>query len=154
MSLDKLMSKYEAQKAKFVAEAKSAFAVFVKELFKEIPDLNVVKWTQYTPYFNDGDTCEFSVNSPTFSNAKDASEVCSYGEYDGSDENVWCFDSVYGDVPEAVKAKKKQFENFSNTITSGSLEDVLYDMFGDHTEVTIVRNGNDITIESEEYSHD
>lgn len=29
-------------------------------------------WTQYTPYFNDGDVCEFSVNEPWFRTTSDA----------------------------------------------------------------------------------
>lgn len=30
----------------------------------EDPNVHSFGWTQYTPYFNDGDTCEFSVNEP------------------------------------------------------------------------------------------
>jgi hypothetical protein len=34
----------------------------VEELFREHPDLESFTWSQYTPYFNDGDECVFSVN--------------------------------------------------------------------------------------------
>ena len=33
-----------------------------KLLFENYPDVEAVRWTQYTPYFNDGDTCTFSVH--------------------------------------------------------------------------------------------
>src|SRR5688572_33247641 len=31
-----------------------------KNIFEEYPDLDRISWTQYTPYFNDGDECVFS----------------------------------------------------------------------------------------------
>ena len=42
-----------------------------RELFREIcdavfnscPMLNTISWIQYTPYFNDGDPCEFGIES-------------------------------------------------------------------------------------------
>jgi len=30
-----------------------------KEIFESCPELVGVRWTQYTPYFNDGDACNF-----------------------------------------------------------------------------------------------
>ena len=30
----------------------------------EFPEVEAVRWTQYSPYFNDGDVCEFGVNDP------------------------------------------------------------------------------------------
>ena len=33
-----------------------------KNLFEETPKLKSFAWSQYTPYFNDGETCEFSAN--------------------------------------------------------------------------------------------
>ena len=37
-----------------------------KELFGAVPGLGAVTWTQYAPYFNDGEPCIFRVNDPTF----------------------------------------------------------------------------------------
>lgn len=36
------------------------------KLFTTIPEIESVFWTQYTPYFNDGDACTFSVNDIYF----------------------------------------------------------------------------------------
>lgn len=33
-----------------------------KQIFEEYPKVGKVQWTQYTPYFNDGDECVFGVN--------------------------------------------------------------------------------------------
>jgi len=55
---------YKDQKKKFASELKLSIGKFAKELlFSEYPDLKHVAWTQYTPYFADGDKCEFSVHS-------------------------------------------------------------------------------------------
>lgn len=37
-----------------------------KILFESCPEIKQVHWTQYTPYFNDGEACEFSVNDFNF----------------------------------------------------------------------------------------
>lgn len=52
-----------AQEARAEASrlAKDAVNISVKALFGKYPDLISFSWTQYTPYFNDGDECVFSV---------------------------------------------------------------------------------------------
>lgn len=37
---------------------------FIEEKVKDIPDFLRLQWSQYTPYFNDGDSCEFTVCDP------------------------------------------------------------------------------------------
>lgn len=63
--------KYQAAQKK-LAEAKAECQVVCKEVLKEQIDglfdkwgdkLESIGWVQYTPYFNDGDTCEFSVHT-------------------------------------------------------------------------------------------
>jgi hypothetical protein len=36
------------------------------QFFKDFPEILSVYWTQYTPYFMDGDACEFGVNDVFF----------------------------------------------------------------------------------------
>src|SRR5688572_30748584 len=38
--------------------------VAFRDMFEKHPDLISLRWTQYTPYFNDGDACTFSVHDP------------------------------------------------------------------------------------------
>ena len=35
----------------------------VNEIFASNSSIKTIGWTQYTPYFNDGDTCHFSVHT-------------------------------------------------------------------------------------------
>lgn len=37
------------------------FTEAMSQFFKEAPRVKAIIWTQYTPYFNDGETCEFAV---------------------------------------------------------------------------------------------
>lgn len=39
------------------------FFEVAKEIFDKYPTVRAFSWNQYTPYFNDGDECVFSVNS-------------------------------------------------------------------------------------------
>jgi hypothetical protein len=43
--------------------AKGLFTEMTSELFNDNPTLMAFGWTQYTPYFNDGDVCTFRCNS-------------------------------------------------------------------------------------------
>lgn len=67
-------------------EAKDVFANSAKEIFEKYGDkVGCFKWSQYTPYFNDGDPCEFGKNDVWIFNPKDAeNEELRYEE--GSEE--------------------------------------------------------------------
>ena len=80
---------------KFQETAQGLFKETTKEFFEKNPGIKAIVWAQFTPYFNDGDTCEFGVNDPTFTNAEgeDLYEVSAYGEYEGETENVWACDA-------------------------------------------------------------
>jgi hypothetical protein len=58
-----LKNKIAEAKKQMEQTAKEAFAEMVTEFFDENSDLISFGWTQYTPYFNDGDVCEFSAHT-------------------------------------------------------------------------------------------
>ena len=53
----------EAQKKAMVEELRTEFPKLFEELFAKSKLIDSFGWTQYTPYFNDGDTCEFGVHA-------------------------------------------------------------------------------------------
>lgn len=53
---------YKRVRAEFVKKLEPQFAEVFKGFFDENPNVGGVQWTQYTPYFNDGEECVFSVN--------------------------------------------------------------------------------------------
>ena len=133
-------------------------------------------WTQYTPYFNDGDTREFgcrgfwvrTVGQETvgISSTDDEDhqgdhhderlELSTWGSGHGTlgkrvrrPGSVNYDESTYQYVGEREELYN-QARAFSNAIEAGHFENVLLDLFGDHAEITVRKDG--ITIE--EYSHD
>lgn len=160
---DKLLDEQEELRRKFQATAQELFKETTKEFFDSNPAITAVVWTQYTPYFNDGDTCEFGVNSPTFTNAPDPENV-NWGSYDGDEEGVFAVENIsyvmnsdrdyYKNEQEAIKKAGvidvDSCEAFQRMICSSAMEDVMQAMFGNHVKVIATRDGFDI----QDYDHD
>lgn len=141
----------------------------LEPLMRAVLDDSTMKafgWTQYTPYFNDGDPCTFSVNTPWFLTVDDPDfddieDEDSYGvdygshptlgerEYDyrGSWPNRQRIDLGYTGPDEA---RYDRVRALSEAINGGAFENVLLEAFGDHAEVKVTAAG--ITVDS--YSHD
>jgi hypothetical protein len=45
-----------------------------KSLCEKVPSIKKLGWSQFTPYFNDGDPCEFSANGYTIAFSNDVSD--------------------------------------------------------------------------------
>ena len=56
----------DALKKAYMKELQSSFNEIIKLFFEECPKVQAVVWSQYTPYFNDGDECVFRINEPHF----------------------------------------------------------------------------------------
>jgi hypothetical protein len=150
---------------KFQEQAQSMFKEITKEFFDKNPGITGVVWTQYTPYFNDGETCEFSVGEATFTNAPlDELSDIRWGEYEGDTEGVWACDNVsyvlesdrpyYTETANMIRAAggvdAESCSLFAKAIGSSEMEDVMLAMFGDHSKVIATRSG----FEVEEFDHD
>jgi hypothetical protein len=121
-------------------------------------------WHQYTPYFNDGDNCVFSVYTPWFRTTADTGEGSE--DDDGNDLEVSSYHehpTLGGrdyDAPKDAdderpykgpdEARWRRCLAFSEALDSEAFDIVLLEAFGDHCEVTVTRDG--ITVD--EYSHD
>ena len=65
-TLEELDEQIKALQAQRQALAKDQGIPLVREVFAplfEYPIVQTIEWTQYTPFFNDGDPCEFRVNA-------------------------------------------------------------------------------------------
>lgn len=149
--LQQFITNYENSRKAMIEEATTLFKGFTVAFFEKNPAIQSIVWTQYTPYFNDGDTCEFAVHEPHFSN--DVNKTGYYGE---SDDEFWEYSSrnfltenatyrvnIDGVDVESVK-------QFSSVIQSNVMETVLQDLFGDHVIVIATRDGFDVN----DYEHD
>lgn len=129
-----------------------------------------VRWRQYTPYFNDGEACEFSVHEAylvpayrgedgdiMFGRPPVEGEVAEdEDEYEDSDSGValgsWGLESygkqdynplIEGFSPEALQALI--------TARNDLPDDMLERAFGDHAHVVILADG---TFQRSSYDHD
>ena len=132
MSLKEKIEKQKKKMREIQEELQENCKIFFKEesarLFEAYPELTSFSWTQYTPYFNDGDECLFSswYNYQTINGR--------FGENDD--------DSIPKELEKAFDAVNEFLSNFD--------EDILKEMFGDHAEVIVTKD----KVEVEEYSHD
>jgi hypothetical protein len=112
--------------------------------FKEAFDkgLLAVSWTQYTPGFNDGDPCEFTVGEVRGTANEEIARA--WVEEDTPDlelaygpqapyYDVYEY-GYYGDHPDG-----KEFGDVVNSIPveKGSFEDALRSTFGNYTEIVV-----------------
>lgn len=154
---DKLLEEQADLTKRFQEKAQELFKETTKEFFDKNPAITAVIWTQYTPYFNDGDTCEFSVHEPYFTNANSDQfeDIARHGEYDGDEEGVWSESDwiLCGESEYCVNRRKEMnmegvdpqsIAKFSRLIQSSEMEDVMQAMFGDHVRVVATRNGFDV----------
>jgi hypothetical protein len=132
--------------------SKQLFSAASKALFEKFPKLEKFSWAQYTPHFNDGDTCSFSVHTDTLRSFVYDGE----SGYDGEETYIEIYnigrefdmtlrkyvDVEVGEVEECLKAISNFLESFD--------EDYFEESFGDHVEVIVTRDN----VETEEYDHD
>lgn len=107
-------------------------------------------WRQYTPYFNDGDACEFGVDTPWFRLVGDEYEH-EVDQHPKLAVRRWDR-SRYVDVQldEDSLARRERCRALSSAIEGGEFEHVLLNAFGDHARVKVRRDG----IQVEFYEHD
>jgi len=162
---DTMKAMKDDMETKAKAEAKTAIKASLKTFFGEFPEVAKLKWTQYTPYFNDGEACVFGVNSveavlKTDKKAKPeaSEEEEDEDEDDDSDgQDSWHFE-YHADKkndPSLDDETRKRYELISKALKEfdtafGKMEDALLFAFGDHVEITCTPK--DITVD--EYSHD
>lgn len=144
--LEKIKSEFaafEAKKNELVNQLREEFPKILQPLFEKSKLINSIGWTQYTPYFNDGDECTFSVH--------EVNQINGESEYDV----IWTRKEI-GDYhsripnPDFNQEEYEIYESFCD-ILSEIPDETYRDLFGDHAEITIHRDGR---IEVEECKHD
>lgn len=134
--------------------AKAHFTELAASVFAEHPVLESFSWTQYTPYFNDGDECVFSTHtdSPkmTFVTKLVDGPAEDHQEQDGKtfyDKRGYTGIHAVPGFPNTPQEKA----GCSVVDFLAAFDDAdLKDMFGDHIEVTVRRDGVDV----DEYEHE
>lgn len=143
-------------KKEMLEASNKIFTDLTKTIFEENPKVKSFGWNQYTPYFNDGETCTFSANTDyIYVNGVSVDEsdwisetkITNYGtwnrekrEYEGRKE----VPNLNYD-PELVKSSDEIREFLRNFD-----EDFFMSQFGDHAEITVTVDG----VSVDEYEHE
>lgn len=145
-----MVEEMEKVKKEFQEKGKEILKKSFKAFFDAVPSVKAITWTQYTPYFNDGEPCVFGVGE-MFALSKKSYKAW---KDDGGYVEEYAVTSSWGEYDPAENGglTKEEFEatkNFIDNIHKLS-DDIFEDMFGDHVEVIATKKG----FEVEEYSHD
>ncbi len=141
-TLDNLIAKKNDIMAEIRAKGAEALKETFKEFFDTHPDCAALRWSQYAPYFNDGEPCQFSVND--FRVKMTASPEDAGDDEDGF-EDTWIWEGHSQKDNEAFKTVAQAVKSLQR------IDDELFELaFGDHSEVTATRDG----FEVEEYEHE
>ena len=113
-NFEELNAQMEAARKEMAAKSTGFVEAACKQFFDACPEVESIFWTQYTPYFNDGEACEFGVHDQYYV-LKDDDEA---DDYEGS--VVWTRNNLekaqkdlitaqeYNTSPDLWKAKYRQ----------------------------------------------
>lgn len=118
--LEALQKVYDEAMVALRRDGEAALKASFVEFFAAYPEVEAIKWQQYTPYFNDGEACCFGVCEPEI-------------KLTMSDEFIDLWDAQESISSTLYDDAKK----LTNIIQSSSMEAVLEAMFGDHSEITV-----------------
>jgi len=117
-----------------------------------VPGVHAIRWTQYTPYFNDGDPCEFTIHEimVRFTPLEDESDE--RGDYEDGFIDSWSMsyawerDEISELTDETYEALKKALKDWDVLYS----DEVCKQNFGDHARVTATIEGFSVDY----YEHD
>lgn len=166
-----------ALKKSHIESSKKVFHNAVAAFFKAFPEIEAMMWHQYTPYFNDGDSCEFSVHDLYFVTKEDKQnlddgeirldDLYDSNPYAAPDDYVFKYAKQDGPNKQYYVDKVKEWEDLVEKLGPRCRElgeglkkfkkifhsipdDTMLSLFGDHVTVTATRK--EITVD--EYDHE
>lgn len=137
---------FNEMKNKLIQDFRESLNGLAVEIFKTIPQLKAISWIQYTPYFNDGDECVFSIREVIFYNFIPDRYFRYAEEFEDDEypENYWAASDYELNKNKTTLSKEeiaflKQFES-----TINQNREFIKEIFGDHSK--IIWNADGITI--------
>jgi hypothetical protein len=156
-SIDAFIAEFAEIQAQFQRDAQVKLKELFNEFWEKNPGIKTVFWTQYSPYFNDGDPCTFSVSDALFTNAEgeDLNDI-NYEDYEGEKEDIWVeysFDPRWCKVvPEEAGIDVESCDHLRKLLCSSVMESTMEAMFGPDNKVYATRQG--FKVEDYSESHD
>lgn len=132
------------------SQGQELIAALAADMFEKNPGLLTVKWDQYTPSFNDGDPCTFSIHEPRVKFTKEfydslteeeKTQMYRMDEDDAESPHLDFYEmAYYGRKKSKLKAVNHDLIEFYRAIQK--VEDIMVRCFGDPVEVSIDRDGS------------
>ena len=133
--IEAIREELKATGGKFICEA-------LAHLFAEYPEVKGFRWTQYTPYFNDGDAC-------VFSSGHEYGEILVLEDPEDPEGELVTMEDGVGYESERWDHFAPIDDKFREAFPELT-DDDMEALFGDHARVTVFPD----RVEVEEYSHD
>lgn len=151
------IEEFKQMKAEFeelvATSGKAMLVAGFKSLFDQFPYLLAVRWTQYTPYFNDGEPCVFGVNSVYYKLEGRPEDAGDYG--DGFEDGIYLGTAESDEERHELERQRERLQAVRRVADAGlfsdAMESVFHPIFGDGVRVTV---GRDLEFEIEEYEHE
>lgn len=115
---------FETKRQEFKEVLREHFNAVSAQIFLEYPQLESFSFKAYTCYFNDGDTCYYTVYSD------------SYSIYINNER----LDDFWGEENKEKIEKLKPIAESIEAFLRLFPDEIILDMFGDHVCVTVNRN--------------
>jgi hypothetical protein len=160
MKLNSLIASHQQKIEELQKQMVDDFNALIKDeaksFFEKYPEVRAIAWTQYTPYFNDGDPCEFSVGDPhiILYEEEDNEELEDISPYDG--HSAYAIKSIVKDTQEQREKNGVGwitpvfYQHFIEFTQFTKNVDLMERVFGDHATVYLTRDGSTVC----EYNHD
>lgn len=144
LQTEEILSDLCAQRIAYKKQCQKLLHKVFLAFFDACPSVKAVYWHQYTPSFNDGDPCSFTMGDPSFVNSSNPDAICAAQESGD-------LDGFFTDEGEAVVAMERWSSDFSEffpydeckTLGSfiSSMDDAMEQIFGDNVLVTATKAG-------------
>ncbi len=111
-----------------IATRKATFTETLKLFFEDHPEVAMVTWEQYTPYWNDGESCEFGTYNLFYIMSGSPGEPTL--REDDIDDSIW----NHPDSTEEIEGQSLDF------IYKPGFYNFLLEIFGNSKRIIISRN--------------
>jgi len=132
----------DQKRKELAAPLRSTLFERMQRVLIELPEIDSIEWNQYTPYFNDGEECTFSVhelrfvpvNEQTLQDLLGPTTTIYPDGYVSIRRNI----DTLNEKGKAVAALQSEFESIE--------PDILKFIFDDHVTVAVLRGSTDFEV--------
>jgi hypothetical protein len=151
-AVEALAKRYEEMKSQLGSEGQESVKAMFRVFFETHSDVEAVRWTQYTPHFNDGDPCTFSVCEAQMRFKGDENWLDSWSLSSHANGRLTRLlqGRTEAEAGLNVDDLEEDFSKLNQLLQSDTLAFILDAAFGDGYEVTATRE----SITAEHYDHD